>query len=519
MTESPSLLKGQASNKKKLISFLALLISPLLSFSQTSEHGLDQRINDLVEPLTSFVYNIVFYPWVYNSPENATKMPFVIIMLLAAATIFTIYFKFINVRSFKLAFHTIRGKYSSPNAQGEVTHFQALTSAVSGTVGLGNISGVAIAISIGGPGATFWMIIAGFLGMASKFVECTLGVKYREIDENRKVYGGPMYYLTKGLKERGFEKLGKVLAIFFACMCVGGSFGGGNMFQANQASQQFITQMGFTAPYAGTLFGIVMAAIVALVIIGGIERIGKVTERVVPLMCGIYLLAAILILILKIELLPTAIGKIITEAFSPIAVGGGFMGVLIQGFRRAAFSNEAGVGSSSIAHAAVKTNYPASEGIVALLEPFIDTVVVCTITALVVVLSGEYLNADGLQGIDITSRAFESVLPWFPPIFTTAVVLFAFSTMITWAYYGQQAWMYIFNKSSIATITYKILFCLFIIIGAAANLSAVTDFSDAMIFAMSFPNIIGLLILLPVVKEELKKYKEHINRVDGRATP
>ena len=323
-----------------------------------------------------------------------------------------------------------------------------------------------------------------------------------------------MYYLTKGLAERGYENLGKILAIIFAIMCIGGSFGGGNMFQANQAAQQFMNQMNITAPYAGTLFGLVMALLVGLVIIGGIERIGKVTERIVPLMVSIYLLAALIIIAMNIDSLPGAISKIVLEAFAPIAVGGGFMGVLIQGFRRGAFSNEAGVGSSSIAHAAVKTNFPASEGIVALLEPFIDTVVVCTITALVVIITGEYLNTEGIGGVELTSNAFGSVLPWFPNILTVAVVLFAFSTMITWSYYGLQCWVYLFSKSKLATTTYKLLFCLFIVIGSAANLSAVTDFSDAMIFAMSVPNLIGLLILMPVVKTEIKKYKAYVKKME-----
>lgn len=511
------ILKGYSSIlkfRKKIILGILLLI-PLGAYSQNDEMGLDDQINSLVEPVTSFIYEIVFYPWIYGSPENATKMPFVIILLLVAATVFTLYFKFINFRSFKIAARTIRGKYSSSTDPGEISHFQALTSAVSGTVGLGNISGVAIAITIGGPGATFWMIFAGLLGMSSKFVECTLSVKYRNFGIDKKVYGGPMYYLTQGLKERGFEQLGKVLAVFFAIMCIGGSFGGGNMFQANQASQQFTSQMGITVSYAGTLFGIVMAGMVALVILGGIERIGKVTEKVVPLMVGIYLLAAFAVILANFSTLPVALGKIIAEAFTPVAVSGGFVGVLIQGFRRGAFSNEAGVGSSSIAHAAVKTNYPASEGIVALLEPFIDTVVVCTITALVVIISGVYLNSENLGGVALTSKAFETAIPWFPYVLTIAVVLFAFSTMITWSYYGLQSWTYLFNKSKMAVNTYKILFCLFVIIGSAADLVAVTDFSDAMIFAMSVPNLIGLLILLPVVKKELINYRRHVQEIEG----
>ncbi|MEO1714709.1 MAG: alanine/glycine:cation symporter family protein, partial [Bacteroidota bacterium] len=397
-----------------------------------------------------------------------------------------------------------------PNDVGEVSHFQALTAALSGTVGLGNIAGVAIAISLGGPGATFWMIVAGLLGMSSKFVECTLGVRYRDIGPDGTVYGGPMYYLTKGLAEKGLGGLGRILAIFFAIMCVGGSFGGGNMFQANQAAQQFNTMIGATSSYAGFLFGAVLAAIVAVVIIGGIKRIGSVTERIVPFMCGVYVLAALIIIIANFSLVPDAFGKIFTGAFTPTGVAGGFVGVLVQGFRRAAFSNEAGVGSAAIAHAAVKTDHAASEGLVALLEPFIDTVVVCTMTALVIIITGNYNNAGGMGGVELTSQAFASVLPWFPYVLTVAVVLFAFSTMLSWSYYGLQAWMFLFGRSKMADFTYKVLFCIFVIIGSAASLGAVTDFSDAMIFAMVLPNVIGLLILMPIVKKELKSYTDKI---------
>lgn len=498
--------------KRTLLSLLATLFLPLFIFAQEnieSSKGLDERINEAVQPATNWISNIVFFS--VQLGESATSsMPLVIILLLTVATIFTIYFSFINVRGIKLAIDTVRGKYTDPNDVGEVSHFQALTAALSGTVGLGNIAGVAIAISLGGPGATFWMIIAGLLGMSSKFVECTLGVKYRDVGPDGTVYGGPMYYLTKGLGEKGLGGLGKVLAIFFAIMCVGGSFGGGNMFQANQAAQQFNTMIGATSDFAGFLFGAILAGIVAIVIIGGIKRIGSVTERIVPFMCGIYVLAALIIIISNYSLVPDALGKILSGAFTPTGVAGGFVGVLVQGFRRAAFSNEAGVGSAAIAHAAVKTDHPASEGLVALLEPFIDTVVVCTMTALVIIITGNYNNAAGMGGVELTSQAFESVLPWFPIVLTVAVVLFAFSTMLSWSYYGLQAWMFLFGRSRMADFTYKVLFCIFVIVGSASSLSAVTDFSDAMIFAMVLPNVIGLLILMPVVKKELKSYTSKI---------
>ncbi|GJM35756.1 MAG: alanine glycine permease [Saprospiraceae bacterium] len=495
---------------KKILLLIATFVIPVLTFAQEAAKGLDERINDAFQPITNAVESVVFYS-VELAGTASSSMPLVIILLLSCAIIFTIYFGFIQFRGFKLAIDTVRGKYSDPNNEGEVSHFQALTAALSGTVGLGNIAGVAIAISLGGPGATFWMILAGLLGMASKFTECTLGVKYRDIGPDGTVYGGPMYYLTKGLKEKNLEGLGKVLAVLFAIMCVGGSFGGGNMFQANQAAQQFNSMIGATSGAAGVVFGIFMATIVAIVIIGGIKRIGSVTEKVVPFMCGIYVLAALVIIFAHTSEIPWAFGQIISGAFSPEGIGGGIVGVLVQGFRRAAFSNEAGVGSAAIAHSAVKTDHAASEGIVALLEPFIDTVVVCTMTALVIIIT----NGDGSimtygvpegDGVLATSKAFASVIPWFPYVLTIAVVLFAFSTMLSWSYYGLQSWMFLFGRSKASDYTYKILFCMFVVLGSAASLGAVVGFSDAMIFAMAVPNLIGLLLLLPKVKEELNKY-------------
>ena len=526
--------------KKRLLLFILTIICPLLSFAQdNSERGWDEIINDAVTPATAFIFNIVFYPWVYTDMANTGgSMPYVIILLLGAATFFTLYFGFINLRRFPLAINVVRGKYDDiegsdeplgkvnvnvvdgdivdtikvEGEEGEVSHFQALTAALSGTVGLGNISGVAIAITVGGPGATFWMIVAGLLGMSSKFAECTLGVKYRDVAEDGTVYGGPMYYLSKGLKEKGLGGLGKFLAIFFAIMCVGGSFGGGNMFQANQAAAQFNGMIGATGSSAGAIFGIIMAIFVAVVILGGIKRIAKVTEKVVPFMVGIYFIAALVVIIMSIGQLPAAIGMIFEGAFTGAGVTGGFIGVLIQGFRRAAFSNEAGVGSAAIAHSAVKTKYAASEGIVALLEPFIDTVVVCTITALVIIITGFHTGAEGLGGVDLTSAAFASVIPWFPYVLTIAVVLFAFSTMISWSYYGLQAWLYLFGRNKVNEYIYKVLFCIFVVIGAAASLGAVTDFSDSMIFAMAIPNLIGVFLLLPKVKAELNRYLAAIGK-------
>ncbi len=503
------------------------LVMPVLSQAQDQTEGLDNRINSWVQPVSEWLFNTVMTP--INIAGHS--IPIVLIVLVLGASIFTVYFRFVNITRFKLAIDVVRGKHTpakparaSDNLQtlqadhisGEVSHFQALTAALSATVGLGNIAGVAIAISLGGPGATFWMIIAGLLGMSSKFTECTLGVYYRETDDKGTVYGGPMYYLSKGLKERGWTTLGKALAGFFAVACMMGSFGGGNMFQANQSAQLLMSVLGVESGYGGFIYGVIMAIMVGIVIIGGIKRIGTTTEKIVPLMCGIYVLAALVILIFHIDMIPATFGKIFTEAFTPQAGLGGFVGVLIQGFQRAAFSNEAGVGSASIAHSAVRTEYPASEGLVGLLEPFIDTVVVCTMTALVIVITGEYLNIGDdtsiRAGIELTSNAFASVFSWFPYVLAVAVVLFAFSTMLSWSYYGLQACMYLFGRSQKVIIIYKIVFCLFIIIGAAAGLDAVIQFSDAMVFAMIFPNMLGLLILAPIVKRELNKYLEYTRK-------
>jgi AGCS family alanine or glycine:cation symporter len=490
-------------------SLLALIVLVLLPVSTAqAQESLDERIDNLVRPAADWVTSIIFYP----IPFGSVNVPFVLIWLVLAAIIFTFYFRFINLRAMKHGFRLLRGDYDDPSAAGEVTHFQALATALSGTVGLGNIAGVAIAVSLGGPGATFWMILAGLLGMSTKFVECTLGVKYRNEYPDGSVSGGPMYYLSKGLAERGpgLAWLGKVLAVLFAIFCIGGSFGGGNMFQANQSFAQLVNVTGGEASWLygkGWLFGLIVAAAVGLVIIGGIRSIARVTSRIVPFMATIYVLAGLIIIFANFSAIPAAFGAILSGAFSPEGVAGGFVGVLILGVQRAAFSNEAGVGSAAIAHSAVMTKRPVTEGIVALYEPFVDTVVVCTITALVIIITGTWNpDVDPSAGVQLTSSAFASSISWFPWILTLAVVLFAFSTMISWSYYGLKAWTYLFGESKAADMVYKLLFLAFVVIGASMQLGAVIGFSDAMIFAMAFPNLLGCYFLLPVVKRELTAY-------------
>lgn len=448
-----------------------------------------------------------------NGTTKKTKIPFVVFWLVLGAIIFTIYMRFINVKGFFHAIQLVRGKYDDPNHKGEVSHFQALVTALSGTVGLGNIAGVAVAISMGGPGATFWMILAGLLGMSSKFIECTLGVKYRNISKEGEVSGGPMYYLSKGLALKGYANFGRALAILFAVLCIGGSFGGGNMFQANQAFEQLSSIESFTFLQGnGAWFGLILALLVGVVIIGGIKSIANVTDKVVPLMVGIYVLSALIIIGLNFSSIGHAFKLIFSGAFSSDAALGGVIGVLIVGFQRAAFSNEAGVGSASIAHSAAKTEEPVSEGIVALLEPFIDTVVVCTMTALVLIFTGfAENNPDQLVGAELTSAAFEKGLgTWSKYVLAFSAVLFAFSTMISWSYYGLKSWTYLFGNSKWVDYSYKAIFLFFIVVGSSSSLGAVIDFSDMMILGMAFPNILGLYFFAKEIKIDLKDYFHRI---------
>ncbi|SNR78172.1 alanine or glycine:cation symporter, AGCS family [Maribacter sedimenticola] len=534
--------------KYRLLIILSFLI-PTLTFAQ--EKGLDEKVNDAFMPFAIWWEATVLT----SVPIAGFDIPIVLILLIAGATFFTIYFKFPGISKFPLAINVVRGKYEEiekyglekvqmhmtedgdipdtirdESEEGEVSHFQALATAVSGTVGLGNIAGVAVAIALGGPGATFWMIVCGLIGMSTKFVECTLGVKYRDVGPDGTVYGGPMYYLSRGLSESNLKVLGKILAGVFAVLCVGASFGGGNAFQSNQAAVQLTSMLNLEGGATGVIIGLILAILVGVVIIGGIKKIASVTEKIVPFMAGIYVLASLVIIFANIKYIGDAFGMIFSGAFSPDAAIGGIIGVIIVGFQRAAFSNEAGAGSAAIAHSAVKTRYPASEGIVALLEPFIDTVVICTMTALVIIFFNmdagafEYGNGIGstvmlsetgdyVGGVDLTSMAYDSVIPGFRYVLTIAIILFAFSTMISWSYYGLQSWKYLFGRGKTADIIYKVLFLMFVVIGAAATLDAVIKFSDAMILALVFPNMIGLLILFPKVKKSFERYLTAIKKV------
>lgn len=584
--------------------------------------SIDKSINKVFKPISDTLLKFIFSgpelesltgePLKDRSGGNMS-LPLILIWLVGTSLLLTVIFNFVNVSHLKLAFNTVRGKYSKKSDPGEITHFQALSAALSGTVGLGNISGVAIAISVGGAGAIFWMIFAGLLGMTAKFCECTLGVYYRKEDSRGRIRGGAMYYLRDGLAEKGMAGVGKVLAVLFAIVCVAASFGAGNMYQVQQAAsiynkitesqehinakkhlnaeekkkEEFTTMVSalnsqiqesstlraklkeFASSYSDYqtstleeqlqiseervavlatqvgdsegalkaidaqitlyseeveltrgffaqhkwLFGLVVAVVVGLVVIGGIKSIAKVTGFLVPIMCGVYILAALTVLVIFVAEIPAAIGTIFSSAFGVNAVAGGMIGAFIQGIRRSAFSNEAGFGSAPIAHAAVKTKYSASEGLVALLEPFVDTVIVCTMTGLVIVVTGMH-EVTGLTGINLTSEAFGKGVGFFPVVLAVAAILFAVSTMFSWCYYGQQAWAFIFGDSKPAEMVFKLLFCLLIIVGASLGLGVVLDFSDAMFFFMCLFNLIGVWVLYPIVKKELAKFKKHAAEID-----
>lgn len=474
---------------------------------------LADRIDALFAASTGWFVALIFA----NLP--GTQFPWIVLWLVTGAVVFSLYFGFVQFRSFKHAIDLVRGRYADPNDAGEVSHFQALATALSGTVGLGNIAGVAVAVSIGGAGATFWMILAGLLGMASKFTECTLGVKYRNEYPDGSVSGGPMYYLKKGFAERGLP-LGGLMAGLFSVFCVLGALGGGNMFQANQAASQVHSVLGVPT----WVTGLVLAGVTFAVIVGGIKSIARVTEKVVPFMGVGYFLVGLAILGLHADRIPWAFGQILSGAFTDTGIVGGMVGALIQGFRRAAFSNEAGVGSASIAHSAVRTSEPITEGFVSLLEPFIDTVVICTMTALVIIITGQLVQdaqtgryvldeagrivtASGATGgVPITSAAFGAAFGWAPYALSVAVILFAFSTMVTWSYYGTKAWTYLVGEGRTKELVFKLAFCFFVFVGAVSSLGAVIDFSDAALFAMAVVNIIGLYLLMPVVRKELDRY-------------
>jgi AGCS family alanine or glycine:cation symporter len=466
--------------------------------------GIDEAINSATAPIAEWVGRVVFF----KIPVFGAQLPVVVLWLVAGAVFFTVYMGFINVRGFKHAISLVKGDYADPSSSGEVSHFQALATAVSGTVGIGNIGGVAVAVTVGGPGATFWLILAGFLGMSTKFVECTLGVKYRQEFEDGHVSGGPMYYLRKGFSDRGMAGFGKFMGTFYAIGIFVGAMGIGNMFQSNQAYVQLNHVAGGALDGLGWLVGLILAAVVFSVIIGGIKSIARVTEKIVPFMAIFYCLFALIVIFMNVDTIPQAIANIFSGAFTGEGVAGGALGAMIIGFQRAVFSNEAGIGSASIAHSAVRTDEPVTEGVVSLLEPFIDTIVICTITALVIG-TAQVANpgfAGEAQGVAMTSAAFEREFSWFPLPLAFAALLFAFSTMISWSYYGLKGWTYLFGEGATGQTVYKLMFCAFVALGCVVQLGPILDISDALVFLICVPNILGLYFLAPIVKQEMNSY-------------
>lgn len=474
----------------------------------TETLSIDQKIDSYIKPLSEKAIGFMFYPVTIMGQD----IPMIIIWLMSIGVFTSFYYGFINIRFLPLAIQLLCGKYQSKDREGQISNWQALSTSLSGTVGLGNIAGVAVAVSTGGPGATVWMILMGVLGMSTKFTECALGVKYRQIAADGEVSGGPMYYISQGLANRNWPLLGKILAAFFAFCCIGGAIGGGNMFQSNQTYQMFQRVAGdgnFFADKAW-LFGLVLALLTATVIIGGIKSIANVSSRIFPAMAGLYLLMCLIVIFGNIEALPGAVVSILNGAVSPEAVGGGILGALIAGVRRAVFSNESGIGSAAITHAAVKSDSHVTQGLIAMLNPFIDTVVICTMTALVIAVTGVYSDGAGIEGVALTARAFETVGGWTIYWLAFTVFLFAFSTMIAWYYLGEKGFTYLAGRSKGKVMAFKLFYCGFIVIGAASNLSHLIDLTDALFFAMAIPNVAILYVMAPEIKKDLRQYLEDI---------
>ena len=491
--------------KIKNIIFLSL---SLFMSSHLAAKSFDESVDSLVGPAADLISKIIFF----ELSLGQNSFPLIVVWLIAAGVFFTFYLRFINITGFKDAYDLLRGKHPDSGSSGELSYFQALATAVSGTVGIGNIGGVAIVISLGGPGAIFWLIVAGFVGMTTKFVESVAGVMFRNINPDGSVSGGPMYYLEKGLGNLGYTKFGKFLGTFYALGIVIGCLGIGNMFQSNQAFEQFLFISGGAESFfadKGWLFGSLLAALVGLVILGGIQSIAKVTSKLVPFMTIFYVAGSLIVLALNFDKIPWAISAILSQAFSPTSMAGGVIGVMILGFQRAAFSNEAGIGSAAIAHSTMKTDNPIKAGLIGLMEPFIDTVIICTMTGLVIITTiySPDIASEGLQGIQLTSKAFSSSISWSAGPLSFIAILFAFSTMIAWSYYGLKGWTYLIGESSQAETFFKIIFCTFVAIGCMVNLGSILKLSDALIFVVAIPNLLGLYLLSPMIKQALEKYK------------
>lgn len=459
----------------------------------------DERINAWLAPVADWFGKVIFF----SVPVGGAQMPLIMAWLIMGGVVCTLAFRFVNLRGFGHSIRVIRGDYSSKDHPGEASPFQALSTAVSGTVGLGSIGGVAIAVTLGGPGAAFWMVVAGFLGMSTKFAEVTLAVKHRIVRPDGTVSGGAMYYVPIALQKVGMPRLGKFLAGFFCVAAVGGSL---TIFQVNQAWVQFHAVTDF--PY-GFVFGLVTAAWVAFVLFGGVKRIVQWTDKLSPLMCILYVVACLVVLGANFSQIPAALAAIFREAFVPDAVAGGVVGALIQGFRRASFANEAGLGSAPMAHAMVRTQEPMSQGFAALMEPFLDTVIICLLTALVIVVTGVY-QTSASDGIALTSDAFATVVPWFPIVLAMVAILFALSTVLAWGYYGEQAWTWLFSGRKGSRFAYRAFLCCVLAVAPVFDRDQVTSIVDSLTFAGAIPNLIAVYLLLPELRADLASYWQRV---------
>ncbi len=476
--------------------------------------GIDAQIDAYFKPVADNIAEVVFY----SIPLTETlDLKLILIWLVLAALFFTVYLGFINFRYFSHALRIVCGKDSDDSKKdGQISSFQALMTSMAATVGLGNIAGVAVAISIGGPGAALWMAVMGFFGMSVKFAEVMCGVKYRKhLDPNRpdEIYGGPMYYIRDAFTNRNIPYLGPLMASVFSIFCMVGALGAAALFQTNQSFQQLLNVTGGAESVIadkGWLFGLFMVVISGVVIIGGIKSIARVSSRIVPFMAAVYIAMALVVLAFHVGDIPAALVTIFTGAFTPEAGLGALFGALLVGVQRASFSNEAGLGSAAVSQSSVRTDNPVEQGFVGMLGPFIDTIVVCSVTAIVIVITGAYETGSGVEGVELTSRAFESVVSWFPYLLAIIVFMFAYSTIIGWYYIGVKGFADLFGQKNWVENIYKIIFCVFIVIGASANLSSVILFTDAMVLAMAVPNLIGLYLLAPEIKRDIRAYMKKL---------
>jgi len=478
---------------------LCLLLTTLLSSSLMAS-DLQDSVNHIFGAINSAYAPILFWP------VPIFHLPLILFVMVTGGIFFTVRYGFLNLRMFGHAIRVVKGDYDHPDHEGDITHFQALTSALSATVGLGNIAGVAVAIGAGGPGAILWLWLVAFFGMSMKFSSCTFAQLYRVKDSKGGMLGGPMVYLSQGFKEKGFTGLGKVVGGFFAFMTILASFGGGNLFQANQTYEIINSKFPAISPW---VVGIVLAVLSGIVLLGGIKRIGAVTSKIVPFMCAFYVLACLAIIFSNLPAVPKMFAEIFNQAFNPDALYGGFLGVMIQGVKRASFSNEAGLGSAAIAHSAAKTDEPVREGLVAMIGPFIDTIVVCTMTALVILITDAHLDPSVAgKGVEMTSLAFSSLGSFMPYLLMGAICVFAYSTVISWSYYGERATEYLFGRrfGQKAITTYKVIYVLIIVIGPVLSIGHVVDFADLMLLSMAFPNILGMIYLSKTVKDRVDDY-------------